>query len=70
MTPPSAYLCSINSRTMAPSSIQGTGAQSFVTARRNGWAVVSGIELGPTSWRRVVACSLVKPCGFGGCRHG
>ena len=51
----STYLPSASSRTIAASSIQGTGAQNFSSAMRNGCTLVSGIALGPNFSSRVCA---------------
>ena len=57
----STYLPSTSSRTIDASSIQGTGAQNFPNALRNGWIAVSGIALGPILVNRRRASSLDKP---------
>jgi hypothetical protein len=48
---------------MAASSIQGTGAQIFSSAMRNGCTLVSGIAFGPNVSSRRRASSLVRPVG-------
>ena len=57
----STYLPSASSSTIAASSIHGTGAQNFSSARRNGCSVVSGIAFGPNFASRRRASSLVRP---------
>ena len=47
MIAPSTYLPSASWSTTATSSIQGTGAQNFSSAMRNGCALVSGVALAP-----------------------
>jgi tetratricopeptide (TPR) repeat protein len=63
--PASTYLPSASSRTIAASSIHGTGAQNFSIAMRNGCMLVSGIAFGPNFSSRLWASSLVRPfCGL------
>ncbi len=57
----STYLPRTSSSTIAASSIQGTGAQSLVSARRNGCRAVSGTAFGPNCSSRRRASSLVRP---------
>ena len=59
--PASTYLPRTTSSTIAASSIQGTGAQNFVSALRKGCMAVSGMALGPNFSRRRRASSLVRP---------
>ena len=59
--PASTYLPRASSRTIAASSIHGTGAQNFSSAIRNGRSAVSGIALGPNFSSRRRASSLVRP---------
>ena len=61
MTVPSAYLPRAISRTMAASSRHGIGAQNAASTLRNGCAAMSGTALGPNSWSRRRASSLVRP---------
>ena len=63
MMAPSTYLPSATSSTIAASSIHGTGAQNFSSARRNGCSVVSGVAFGPNFSSRRRASLLVKPSG-------
>ena len=59
----STYLPSTSSSRIAASSIQGTGAQNFSSAMRNGCTLVSGIALGPNFSSRRRASSLARPFG-------
>ena len=61
----STYLPSTTSSTIAASSIHGTGAQKFVSARRSGRSAVSGTALGPDASSRRRASSLVRPASSG-----
>jgi hypothetical protein len=61
MIAPSTYLPSASWSTTAASSIQGTGAQNFSSAMRNGCALVSGVALAPNFASRRYASSPVKP---------
>ena len=61
MIPASTYLPSTSSRTIAASSIHGTGAQNFSSAMRSGCSAVSGIAFGPNFCSRRRASSLVRP---------
>jgi hypothetical protein len=63
MIAPSTYLPSASWSTTAASSIQGTGAQNFSSAMRNGCALVSGVALAPNFASRRYASSPVKPFG-------
>ena len=57
----STSLPSASCKTMAASSIHGTGAQNFASTLRNGRGVVSGMALEPSVCRRRRASSLVRP---------
>lgn len=61
MIAPSTYLPSTTSRTIAASSIHGTGAQNLVKALVSGCRAVSGIAFGPDFSKRIRASSLVRP---------
>ena len=61
ITAASTYLPSASSSTTAASSIHGTGAQNFSTARRKGCRAVSGMALGPYRRSRSLASVLVRP---------
>ena len=63
MTAASVRFRSINSNTMAASSIHGTGAQSLFSATSSGWSVVSGTELGPEEVRSACAAASLSPSG-------
>src|ERR1019366_6396060 len=72
----STYLPRDISRTTAASSIQGTGAQNFVSALRHGRIAALGIVFGPNSSSLRRASSPVRPVGAsiplagGGCVMG
>lgn len=57
----SSHLASANSRTIVASSIQGTGAQSFLRMRFASPVFLRGTALGPTVSKSRVACSDVSP---------